>query len=526
MSNKFKTTYSIKKNNVDICKIIFTKAKDIEGKFDIKIGFYDEKYRIKVHKLFRYHNENVIRDELQDKQISYHYGRSGTVKVQLRNIKKDELSDAIVFNLVPPNDYSLFPIPLFKIEVNSNYKEPLSIINSNRKRHEGIIIDLGKNNVAEIYMSSPNDLNEMTFEKYEYGHILESLVPIEYFASNGGHVGFEKNRFYYDEDGSHLITKEIQATDLNLIFDSYYNPNLDRKPIEPCITFIENELYEEILLNTYLQYNVLPNGGHNGGYMASSKHLLDINSKKLVKDTISERIWKNLDDKEKKEFYKRAIDSRRILYNKLTLFEKECEKIKVEILKRIGVFLDAILKLNKYYSDLYSNDKLGNNIADEILWMIIYPSLKIEDMCILFGKYLGIDNFIIFKSLITYEEKPKENTCDTGNKFVYRIKDIRKVDFEYCYFEYDSTFNIHIGCQFINQFLTEGNSIPFISRGEDFANELRKWNIISKDLSSKNYLTSPLEYRIISMDEELNKRDGLLHKVYDMILKTINTNEK
>lgn len=84
MSSKGVTKYNIKKNGIDICKIIFTKAKDIIGRFDIKISFYDEKYKIKVHKLFTYRSQELLVDNIESKQISYHYGRIGSVRIQVK----------------------------------------------------------------------------------------------------------------------------------------------------------------------------------------------------------------------------------------------------------------------------------------------------------------------------------------------------------------------------------------------------------------------------------------------------------
>lgn len=120
MSSKGVTKYNIKKNGIDICKIIFTKAKDIIGRFDIKISFYDEKYKIKVHKLFTYRSQELLVDNVESKQISYHYGRIGSVRIQVKEHKNPAAkSEQLIYNLVPPNDYSKFPIPLFKLEVNN-----------------------------------------------------------------------------------------------------------------------------------------------------------------------------------------------------------------------------------------------------------------------------------------------------------------------------------------------------------------------------------------------------------------------
>lgn len=517
MSNKGKTRYNIKKNDIDICKIIFTKAKDIEGRFDIKISFYNEEYKIKVHQLFRYRNEKINIKDIANKEISYHYGRyDNFVKIQLKNIKEKEPYEEIVYNLVPPNNYSVFPIPIFKLEVNSNYTEPLKILKSNSK-HNGIDIDLEDNNTVEFFMINSSLSLLASMDKYEPAYKLLSYAPIEYYASNGGHIGFEKHHYYFGNDMTHTIKRELQAKDLNIIIDSYYNPTYDKKELLPCITFIENELFEEIILNTTIDPIIKNWNKRVSGYIASG--ISSLNLKKddtLVVDTIGERLCRRLEGAEKAKLFKKSLNARYTLYNRLLKFNDEIEKTKEQLRLKINKFIYAIIELNKYYIKKYENNELNGEIRDEILWMILTPHLKIEDMNILLAKFLGINNFKIYKSTISYNKKePVEESAD----LVYKINDIKSIDFNYCFIEYNTLFDIHIMNSCLNNILEREEFIPLVCRGEDIYITDMKWDNVRKLLKEKDYSSSRIEYRTVHLEQEFTNRNKLLEKVYSLIIK-------
>ena len=469
MSSKGVTKYNIKKTGVDICKIIFTKAKDINGRFDIKISFYDEKYKIKVHKLFEYRSIELFVDNIESKQISYHYGRIGSVRIQVKEHKNaNAKSEQLIYNLVPPNDYSKFPIPLFKLEVNNLNDEPVLLQNCNKK-HSGIDIDLGDNNTVEVYMASPSH-RELPIEDITGMYTFLGNIPIEYFASNDGRVGYEKNRFYYDISGQHLIKKELISKDFNLIFDGYHNRFFDNNVIEKTITFIENELYEDIILNTSINCVVNFNGNlcRLPGYINGGKYFPNFNYETLLDDTISKKIWTALAKNvtEQQIFFNKAIDSQERLTERLKKFNEDIENKKNILKNKTNIFVYAILELNKYYSEKYSRGELGDDLPLEILWMIKFPTLKEEEINILLGKYLDMRDLRMFICNISPDivENPFDDNDD--DKIICKIKDLKKMPFNYCYLEYDSTFNIHPFSYFINNILEE-EKIPVVCRGYD-----------------------------------------------------------
>lgn len=526
MSKKGVTKYRIQKNGIDICKLVFTKAKDLFGRFDLKIVFYDKKYDIRVHKLFSYKSERLYIDNIENKQISYHYGREDRVKIQLRNIVEHEVPEEIVYNLVPPNDYSIFPIPLFKIEVPSDIKEPESILNSNKQKHEGIVLELGNNNTAEIYMSNPNDNKMNAFKKYEPAFILEALAPIEYFASNGGKVGYEKHRFFYDETGNHIITKDKVASDFNLMINEYDNKFIENKKLNPTITFIENELYEDIILNT--SFNPIVSFDEKEeriqGYLNGGKDCFNFKDDNiLIKDTVGERIWKTLKGKEKEEFFDRCIESRNKLGERYISFINNNEINKEKLKDKVNLFLYIIVQLNQYYIRKYNNKELGKEIPDEILWMIEDPILRSEEINILLGKYLGIDNFRIFKTKLSYMNKTKKENHikENENDVVYLIDDIKNEDIEYCYLEYNSSLNIHISSYSLNGLIKLDKEIPLIDRSNDLYVETEKWKSLSLELKEKGYYCTHLEFRTINLEKEFERLKGI-EKAYDIIINELN----
>lgn len=523
MSSKGVTKYNIKKNGVDICKIIFTKAKDIIGRFDIKISFYDEKYKIKVHKLFTYRSQELLVDNIESKQISYHYGRIGSVRIQVKEHKNTTAkSEQLVYNLVPPNDYSKFPIPLFKLEINNSNDEPAILQNCNKK-HSGINIELGNNNTVEVYMANHND-RKLTSEDIAKMYTFLGNIPIEYFASNGGRVGYEKNRFYYNNSGEHLMKKELTANDFNLLFDGYHNCFFDSKVIETTITFIENELYEDIILNTSINPIVNIDGKECRipGYINGGKYFPNFNYETLIKDTVGEKIWNDLagNAQEQQDFFSKVIDSQKRLTERLKKFSDDIERKKEKLRYKIDIFLYAIIELNKYYSKKYSNGELGDNLPWEILWMINYQLLNCEEINILLGKYLNINNFKIIKCKMSPDKVENPINDNNEEKIIYEIKDRKKIPFNYCYLEYDSVFNIHPLSFFINNILGE-NEIPVVCRGNNIYVEEMMLSNLAQKLKSKKYNCSDVSYRIINLEQEF-KTNPILDKVYVIILNKIN----
>lgn len=523
MSSKGVTKYNIKKNGIDICKIIFTKAKDIIGRFDIKISFYDEKYKIKVHKLFTYRSQELLVDNIESKQISYHYGRIGSVRIQVKEHKNTAAkSEQLIYNLVPPNDYSKFPIPLFKLEVNNSNNEPIILQNCNKK-HSGINIELGNNNTVEVYMANPND-RKLTFEDIARMYVFLENIPIEYFASNGGMIGYEKNKFYYDDSGEHLMKKELAANDFNLIFDGYHNYFFDSKAIEITITFIENELYEDIVLNTLINPIVNIDGKECRipGYINGGKYFSNFNYETLIKDTVSEKIWRDLagNVQEQQIFFDKAINSQKRLTERLKKFNEDIENKKNDLKNKTSIFVHAILELNKYYSEKYSRGELGDDLSLEILWMIKFPTLKEEEVNILLGKYLNMHDLKMFVCNISPDivENPIDDNDE--DEIICEIKDLRKMPFNYCYLEYDSTFNIHPFSYFINRIL-EKDELSVVCRGYDINIEKFRITDLAKKLKNKKYNYLGTMYYSINIEQEF-KSYPILSKIYDIIITKIN----
>ena len=170
-----------------------------------------------------------------------------------------------------------------------------------------------------------------------------------------------------------------------------------------------------------------------------------------------------------------------------------------------------------FYIQKYKNRELNNSYDFKTLWFIKDPILKCEKMGILLGKYLGINNFRMFKSTISYEDKKEKKQNDD---IIHLIDDIKDVDYlDYCYFEYDSIYNIHILSYYINNLLGD-EKIPVICRGEDIFLENEKWNTIAKELKIKKYTCTQLEFRTINVDDEFNRLPEL-NDVYNIIISAL-----
>lgn len=320
------------------------------------------------------------------------------------------------------------------------------------------------------------------------------------------------------------MKKELTANDFNLLFDGYHNCFFDSKIIETTITFIENELYEDIILNTSINPIVNIDGKEYRipGYINGGKYFPNFNYETLIKDTVGEKIWNDLagNAQEQQNFFYKVIDSQKRLTERLKKFSDDIERKKEKLRYKIDIFLYAIIELNKYYSKKYSNGELGDNLPWEILWMINYQLLNCEEINILLGKYLNINNFKIIKCKISPDKVENPINDNNEEKIIYEIKDRKKIAFNYCYLEYDAVFNIHPLSFFINNILGE-NEIPVVCRGNNIYVEEMMLSNLAQKLKSKKYNCSDVSYRIINLEQEF-KTNPILDKVYVIILNKIN----
>ena len=375
------TYYTIRKNNIDICKIVFVKGK--RGLFDIEISFYRQKFNIKTFKLFNKRSEVFSIDDTENRQITYHYGKDGRkIVIHTKRIDGEpNYKDILLGNVTPPSSNSLFMLPLFKIEVGNSYNGPLSFEDNNI----GNLIDIREDNVVEIYMLQNELFIENNHKKYDIAYELESLFPMEYLTSNNAYTGTDKNKYFLGKNGFHQSRRTKDGKKFNLYIDGFYNPYVDCVVKEPTITFFENELYEEIILNT-IKNPVIDNKdiiNDNGTtYLTINNYdSFDIN-KPISKDSIGGRIYYDyLNNKiEKDMFLGRYLLARKKLYNRLCLFSLELNLARYIIDNKCNRFLNAITYLYLYYFNKYKDLDCDCDITDEIGWILEPDIFKMEDI--------------------------------------------------------------------------------------------------------------------------------------------------
>ena len=126
MSKKKDIYVPIVKDDKDICRLIFQK-KDY-GRYDIKLEFLNNSYKVQTYKLFDttpivYDVENP-----ENVNISYHHGLDDQPIVI--HLKKNKVSEGEnryttlpATKIQPPNNMQKFPVPLLKIEIpNKNWR--------------------------------------------------------------------------------------------------------------------------------------------------------------------------------------------------------------------------------------------------------------------------------------------------------------------------------------------------------------------------------------------------------------------
>ena len=116
-----KSRIAIVKNGYDICRIIPNHPKD--GKYNLKITFLGKRFDIELYKQFAARVQQVVLDSNYDVEISYHIGEKNNPILihlkQVHNTSGEKYRTLDLKHIKAPDTQSLFPLPLFRIELPS-----------------------------------------------------------------------------------------------------------------------------------------------------------------------------------------------------------------------------------------------------------------------------------------------------------------------------------------------------------------------------------------------------------------------
>lgn len=244
------------KSDKDICRIIFQKSDN--GKYDIKLEFMGNDYKVYVHKLFERNSVEINVKNPDSTNISYHRGKNNNpviIHLKDENAIQEKYKTLPLQRIQAPNINQKIPVPLFKIEV------PDGVITKAppyKKKSYHNTFETADNNVFEFYMTPIEYFYDTRLNESSLVYPME-VLPIEYFASNTVAIDSDKYKYWIPNGAPQL--RRMLIGNLNgmcLMVNQYMNPTLNMSHINA--TFIENEFSTEILYNTIFRY---PKHGNN-----------------------------------------------------------------------------------------------------------------------------------------------------------------------------------------------------------------------------------------------------------------------
>ena len=253
--NKNKISVPVVKQGKDICRIIFQNAED--GKYDIKFEFRGNPYEVYTYRLFSLSPIIWNVDNPQHINMSYHRGANNyPVVIHLKDETKEgrEMYRTLpITRIQAPNTNRLFPLPLLKMEIPQKVVDHASAYKEKSYHYR---LDLEDVNVIEIYMAS----EEFDIEKYfhnAYCHLMmtQLFLSFEYFATGSVISDYSKSSYFIPQGKPAERFQGLGGIPGMQLFVVMYNvPLFDQYWENLHITFIENELAEEMLLCTKVVY--------------------------------------------------------------------------------------------------------------------------------------------------------------------------------------------------------------------------------------------------------------------------------
>ena len=427
------------KGDKDICRLIFQCGE--AGKYDIKINFLENPFEVWKYRLFSWSPIIWNVEHPQHVEASYHRGRDGwPITIHLKDTKKtgaDAYRTLPPTRILPPNINQRFPMPLFKLEIPQSvlgdakcYKE--------KKYHTPV---KAKNaNVLEFFMVSHTfDINDLHSPKY--GVICEPqlLLSIEYFASYTVITDYEKNNHFFPKN--HQPAERMQVLtglpNMQLLVTEYTVPEIDQYWDKVHVTFIENELAEDILLCTRMAHPKMPNpftGYYDRTYLGSaSLDQLKYPSGPLSKipvlpsSTVEHALLSNVfSPDERNQLERLAGNARARLYSEMRSFDCKIAEQKSALEGKAKKFLQAV---DSYKKEIWAGCEKKDGIAyiDDAQRIILSHNSQIsQELHMLFAKWIGLESYELCKLTIqskkyTPPKKAKAKIYDD-----YGIELIRK----------------------------------------------------------------------------------------------------
>lgn len=501
------------KDGKDICRLIFMKAND--GKYDLKIEFLNNAFGVQTYRLFSYRPIVWDVENLEKVNISYHHG-ANNYPVMIHLKRKEPENGVKTYTTLPPtriqapNINQMFPIPLLKLEIPQSVVEGAKEYTPKSYHHA---IDIEDSNVLELYMSAEDNSLIENIEKYPKLSFVQTAMSMEYFATNSVVSDYQKNPNFVPKGKERLammVIKELQGMDIGV--NIFPDPDLDRREKALKITFIENELAEEILLSTILRYpkvNLQPGvydytlmGGANLKQLQPDNLLL-LKPALCPESAASYQLKSNtLTSGEKEKLKLRAMQAQNKLYGEMIAFDKRLNAEKEELMEKALEFMELFHKSRARIRKEKPKPAIGEiyYLTDVEAWLLSHSSVHAEEMHLLFAKFLGRDRCQLFNRVI----------CQKNTQF------------NHVWMMYDDMLDVDLLRGNLNLFFDEEGTEPdiLIDRGTTSMNA-DNWNGMKKRLEKRGCICSPIlskYWEPSRFAEVLDANKHLLERIYEYIM--------
>lgn len=426
--SKNKIDIPIIKDGKDICRLIFTKDESMPGRYDLKLDFRKNVYEVWTYRMFARYPIIWDVENAENFSMTYHHGANDNpIMIHLKNECADgdcRYRTLPAKHIQAPNTNTMFPIPLCKLEIPANTGEKAPQYRQKSYHHP---VDMGEMNVVEVFMVSEEfDFTGFGFERYRQIFSCHMGLSFEYYASYTVLSDYEKASHFMPKHG---VAEErmIAIGGLNgmkIFVNKFSVPEIDRFWDKVHVTFVENELAEDMLLCTLVRYpqvNLLP-GEYDGIFLGSADleqlrpPALSLARIPVLQESCADWALKeNMLSKEEKDRLEiRAGRARWKVYKELEKHERYIQSQGEHYRKQAYLFREALAELKRQ-----SIEK--SEVRDGVRYMNEKQAWLATDWCVhtyeihmLFARFIELQEYsmqvqrIVHKNYVEPEMIPSE----------------------------------------------------------------------------------------------------------------------
>ncbi|MDK2811572.1 MAG: hypothetical protein PWR27_2281 [Petroclostridium sp.] len=496
-------------DGMDICRIV--PFKPVDGKYEMKIDFLSNEFDTKCYRLFSHRPIHWGVDNSKQSEITYHKGENNKpLTIHIKN--KEKIEGVPTYTNLPlkriqaPSVNQLFPIPLLKLEIPSKASQKKYKPKSYHK-----MIQPEDCNVVEIYMAHKDFDMDSFANKLPGMHLAFLTLSFEIFATNTVVTDYHKSMNIIPEDEPKSIMTGFDIlSDMKIFAIHFKDKHIDERLSKINVTFIENEFSEAIFGMLKIAY---PKPSIDGTYQhlyLGGASLNDVSQPvgplsrpsignyNVMKDSLNRS---KLSNEEKEKLYWHALKLRIKLRDALIEHEKHRSELRDMLEKRISEFINAINRVKVRIREL-------NLSEDEKEWFDSYPNNKSFYISLMIGKYLGMDECIMYGRYILDKKNKKE---------VF-----------HAWLLYHDLFDIDVAYTSLSKYTTlELENIIIVPPEQHPL--LSEYGSMRHTISDKGYTRGELRqgvYNIEKMNSYFNANERLLLRVYDVVLDAIENKNK